>query len=165
MIFQVKAPAGTVAVDPVLIAVIALLGVIAGALISGAIQAVIAWRNRVAEHDRWVRERRYEAYGAYLKLSGHMQHVLRMDGLATMTPEAQETLFREMADAGALVDLAGPKAMEPLGLAASKAIEDAYLTRRAPPPDESEMAKKQAVSDALDAFIARAWKSLKMPTE
>ena len=78
-------------------------GVIVGAAVAGLFTLVGLLIQRTNEHRRWVRERRYEAYRAFL--AAHRKMVVHGRGARD---DARRDLFNELLDSVGQVELVGP---------------------------------------------------------
>jgi hypothetical protein len=105
VIYAVKDAAVAAPVDPLLI----LLTALGGALVAAAAGFIGAWLQGRREHEKWIRERRFEAYTRYMQVAQRWNVRLsaKIDG-------NDEEFLDEMVAAEAEIDLLGPKAVRDL---------------------------------------------------
>lgn len=163
----------TAAIDPTLLAFLTIFGAAGVTTIAGAVLAI--WQSR-RDHDRWVRERRYDGFTRILALAERSARI-REEGIELMERAAEVRAAHEAGDreAGAeagdlaeqmqrnlelvrpieaeLMDVAA--ALEVLGpnhvIEALNALSDTYTKGDA-----------QATEDAKDEFVLAVRKALKI---
>jgi hypothetical protein len=142
------AEAAASGVDPVLSLVIGAFGAALIAAIAGFVGAAI---NRRREHERWVRERRFDAYLALLQLGRRMP-----DATHEEMRERDEDYFDALDNAGGAVQFLGPKEVSRLALDFEGAANDLAVARGLKDSDEVRLEKLTALTQAELAFAKAA---------
>jgi hypothetical protein len=125
-------------------AVEALIGIALGAGLAWLSAAYGQRRAQRAEHDKWLRERRFEAWTEMLSACETMWHFRTV-----IPPEEQRAEQSKLRDTIAQMTLLGPGTV----ISAARKLHNACTELGTSEPADEKKALDKAVSDAHDDFV------------